>query len=199
MGTGWSSDLLTTAQFLVQKKVKGNVKRCIKGVLLIRLSVHSPVWDPKGLQSLDCQRHRLWKESHKGLTQHNFHWESVGGLQAIGIEQNLENANINNMPRVVFKNKGNDTFPWFFQRLLHKTGTHWMRQEILYDLAPDTPSNTFLDSQETSGTPKKSNLSQSGLSAHSCSEKRALLLSVHSGEGAVISTYFHPFLPYINF
>lgn len=70
-----------------------------------------------------------------------------------------------------------------------------MRKEILYDLAPDTPSNTFLDSQETSGTQNKSNLSQSGLSAHSCSEKRAPLLSVHSGEGAVISTYFHPFLP----
>lgn len=46
----------------------------------------------------------------------------TGRPSAIGIEQNLENANINNMPRVVFKNKGNDTLPWFFQRLLHKAG-----------------------------------------------------------------------------
>lgn len=48
MGTGWSSDPLTTAHFLVQKKAKGNVKRCLKGILT-RVNVHSPVWDPKEL------------------------------------------------------------------------------------------------------------------------------------------------------
>ena len=50
-----------------------------------------------------------------------------------------------------------------------------MKQEILYDLVLDTLSNTFFDSQATSGAQNKSKLSQSGLSAHSCSEKTAPL------------------------
>ena len=70
-----------------------------------------------------------------------------------------------------------------------------MKQEILYDLILDTLSNTFFDSQATSGAQNKSKLSQSGLSAHSCSEKQPHSVSVHSGEGAVISTYIRPFLP----
>lgn len=67
-----------------------------------------------------------------------------------GSGRNLESDNTTkHVQGEVFKNEADHNFPRFFWCLLHKAQALCMRKQVLYDLAPASLSNKFLDSGRT--------------------------------------------------
>ena len=67
----WPADHGT---FPSSKQIKWNIKRSLKVILLVRVKERSPVWDPKGPQSLGCQRHRQTMERVTQRVNSQFLW-----------------------------------------------------------------------------------------------------------------------------